>query len=627
MIILSYISWDKQFNTLKLFYNENGHCKIPKKNSQYNWVCRQRMNKKDGILPLDKEELLLSIDFKFNESWEEMFDKFVVYFNKYKTLDISQDNEFYNELGSWIKRQIKYIKNSQLPKNKIYEYNKLGLLFDSKKTLEDIWFESYTELKNYYLINRDCKVPNTDEYKSLYRFIQTQRENYKNNKLSEDRIKLLFEINFTFSLWEDNYNNAKEYFLKNGNLLISSNNKDYKSIRNWIYKTRQDYKNDKLSKKQIDLLNEINFPFETNSKDKTWLNYYQKSKHFIDSGKPFYELSNDLYAGLFEWMVNQAVLYKNKKITNYKINMLNKINFDYSLHKYNNIDRNWIKNYLLLSKLFINNKSYYISYKGFEDIKLWIFTQCKNKELLNKNQIRLLKEIKFNFNLINELYLDYDWEVNFNLVENIVKEYDLSKLIINCSYKSIEWLLEQYYLYDNKLLSKYQMKLLKEINFNKIKRLYKFTDVEWLTYYKKLYSFYKTNNNYNINPFEHSEELFKWALRQCLLNNGNRLMKTKKNLLESIYFDFNIKPISNKDMQWLKYYNKLKHFRKNYGHFIVDDCGSFLKLYIWTKKQYNNYKHGKLENKYYNLLVKIRFPFDNYYIKNYYDDFSKLKIN
>lgn len=613
------ISWDKQFDALKLFYNENGHCKVPKKNSQYNWACRQRMNKKDGILSLEKEELLLSINFRFNESWEEMFDIFVIYFNKYRTLDISKDNEFYNKIGSWIKRQIKYIKNNKLSKDKISKYSKLGLNFDSKKTLEDIWFESYSKLKNYYMINNNCKVPNTTEYKNLYRFIQKQREHYRNNKLSEEKIKLLIDINFTFNSWDDSYNNAKEYFLNNGNLLISCDNKDSLSIRNWIYKTRQDYKNNKLTKNQIDLLNEIKFPFEIDSRDKNWLKYYQKSKYFIDSGKPLYELSNELYSRLFEWMINQAVLYKKKKLNNYKINMLNKINFDYSLHKYSGIDRDWVKNYLLLSKFLIHNKSYYTSYKGFEDIKLWIFTQCKNKELLNKNQIRLLKEIKFNFNLIDELYLDYDWEVNFNLVGNIIKESNLSELVLNCSHKSIVWILEQYNLYNNKSLSKYQMKLLKEVDFNKIKRIHKYTDIKWLTYYKKLYSFYKINKNYNINPFKHSEELFKWALRQSLLNNNNNLSKTKKNLLEAIYFDFNIQPISKEDKQWLRYYNKLKHFRKNYGHFIVDDCGSFLNLYKWTKRQKSNYKHGILESKYYDMLIKIHFPFDNRY-----DIFPKL---
>lgn len=628
---MKYMSWEEQFNILKEYYLEYNNCKINKKHKLYNWSCRQRMDRKDGILTIEKENLLLSIDFKFNESWDEMFNKFLIYFKKYKTLEISQDNEFYNELNSWIKRQISLIKNNKLPKDKIRKYEELGILIERKRGLNEIWMNSYMELKQFYLDNNNCNIPNTNEYKSLYRFVQTQRTNYKNNKLSEEKIILLKEIKFVFDLWEDNYNIAKSYYLKYNSLIIDNDSDEFKSLRNWIYNTRQNYKNNKLTNKQIDLLKEIDFPFEVISCDKQWLNYYSKCKKFYESKKDYYNFSNDLYKGLFEWMLEQSKLYKTNKLSSYKLNLLNKINFDFNIYKYYGVEKEWLKSYFKLSKILKYNNSYYIDYRDNEDIKNWIINQCKCSKNLDNNKIYLLQEINFDFNLDKKLKIDYEWLENFNLIKNN-KDLEVSNAIIKCSINSIKWIYEQYSLYNDKLLSEYQMSLLKSINFDKFKKIYKYTDIKWITFYKQLYRFYKSNNNYNINPFKHSENLFKWTLEQTRLFNSNLLSKTKINLLEAIHFDFNTQPLSKDETKWLKYYNKLKSFRKNYGHCMVDNQNHFKKLYIWTNKQKYLKEQGLLMDDFSDCLNRIDFEFTNSWdkmfnrFKTYYNLYESLNI-
>ena len=577
------------------------------------------MDRRDGILSIEKENLLLSIDFKFNKSWDEMFSKFLIYYKKYKTLEISQDNEFYNELSTWIKRQIKLIKNNRLDKDKIKKYESLGIIIDRKKSLEDIWMDSYTELKQFYLDNNHCIIPNTKDYKSLYRFVQTQRTNYKNQKLNDKKIELLKEIKFAFDIWEYNYNIAKDYYLKNNHLLVD-NDDNLESLRNWISMTRQNYKKNKLNEKQIIMLKEIYFPFEITACDKEWLNYYNKAKYYFQKHDNFYPLINNSYNRLFDWMLEQAYLRSRAKLSVYKFNLLNKIKFNFKIYRLYGIEKSWIKSYLKLSKIIEQNKSYYINYRDNEDVKYWIINQCKNKDSLSKRQLSLLKEIKFDFNLIHLFEIDYNWMENFNTLSN-TKELDLSKSITKLPIDTVNWLYKQYPLYKSNKLSKYQINLLKNTKINKFKRLYKYIDFKWIKMYKQAYNFYKANKSYELNPFEYSENLFKWLLEQSRLYNSNRLSKLKIELLEAIYFKFDIEELSNQDRVWLKYYNKLKSFRKNYGHFEVDDCGSFENLYIWLKTQEENYKDGLLKDKYYNLLIKAGFKFNNSW-NNMFDKFN-----
>ena len=88
------------------------------------------------------------------------------------------------------------------------------------------WLKKYNLAKEYYINNGDLLIPSRYEISGvkLGEWIRTQRKNYKNNKLSKEKIKFLNDIGMVWSQfdnqWQENYDLAKKYFLKNGNLLI-----------------------------------------------------------------------------------------------------------------------------------------------------------------------------------------------------------------------------------------------------------------------------------------------------------------------------------------------------------------------------------------------------------------------
>ena len=65
--------------------------------------------------------------------------------------------------------------------------------------LSKTWFENYHQLKEYYEMTGNTLVTRKYDH-SLGIWVSNQRQNYKRNKLSQERIKLLEKIEFKWQL-------------------------------------------------------------------------------------------------------------------------------------------------------------------------------------------------------------------------------------------------------------------------------------------------------------------------------------------------------------------------------------------------------------------------------------------
>lgn len=397
--------WLGYYNELKIMFEKYGHCKVQKKycdKKLYSWITRQQTYKKDGTLKPEREELLNNINFKFNNSWENMFNQFIEYFNKYNSFYIDKENEYYNILGKWLNKQLKLIQDNRLPSDKVLKFKNLNIsISTSKKTLNETWMDSYALLKKIYIEKGTCTVPHTKEYKSLYRFVQTQRQNYKNNKLDKSKISLLKKIDFCFDSrlekWLSMYNLACNYYSIHNNLNINPNDLEYKSLYTWLVSNRIKFKNGKLTEFQIKKLNELNFDFLNDAISKQWLNYFYKAKKiYIDSGhcsiNP-YEHSNKL----FLWALEQVSNFKKGKLSIKQLNYLSEIEFDFSIKPPSKKERLWIENYLILKRFYKKYGHCYITTLNYNSpVYEWIRIQR-----LEKSTNCLSKEHEFYLNQIN----------------------------------------------------------------------------------------------------------------------------------------------------------------------------------------------------------------------------------
>jgi len=152
--------------------------------------------------------------------------------------------------------------------------------------MSTIWNNNYNLLTEY--IKEYNKLPTKSiTYKdiNLGEWANNQRSNYKKNKLSDERIKKLNDIdcwmwNIDDETWNNNYNLLIEY-IKEYNKLPTKSTKSitYKNINlgSWVSNQRTNYRENNLSDERINKLNKINIW--------VWRVEYDSKKSFFENEK------------------------------------------------------------------------------------------------------------------------------------------------------------------------------------------------------------------------------------------------------------------------------------------------------------------------------------------------------
>ena len=174
------------------------------------------------------------------------------------------------------KREKEWMKNYGLAEAYFNKYNNLEIS-KNFKTIDGITYD-----ENGY---------------NLERWIYTQRKVYRNGKLGKEKIELLDKIGMRFENkkniigWEEYYKLAKAYFEKNNSLEVSARFKTLDGINYdengyslgmWIYTQRKVYRNGKLGKEKIELLEKIGMRFENKKNNIGWEEYYKLAKVYFE---------------------------------------------------------------------------------------------------------------------------------------------------------------------------------------------------------------------------------------------------------------------------------------------------------------------------------------------------------
>ena len=221
--------------------------------------------------------------------------------------------------------------------------------------------------------------------------------------------------------WDLMYNLAKEYYNKNNNLEISQHFKTLDGINYdkngyklgfWIINQRQAYKNRKLSKEKIELLEKIGMRFSPDKREKEWMKNYGLAEAYFNKNNnleipnSFKTLNGITYDEngykLGFWIDRQRQSYKIGKLNKEQIELLEKIGMRFSPDKR---EKEWMKNYGLAESYFNKNNNLEIprSFKTLDGITydengyklgFWIDRQRQSYKMgkLNKEQIELLEK-------------------------------------------------------------------------------------------------------------------------------------------------------------------------------------------------------------------------------------------
>ena len=255
--------WTFNFKKLNKYIQE--HNQMPpfrKKNPDLEmrslilWIGNIRTQYKKGNLSQDQIKLLNNIDvWAWNcktEKWRLNYIKLNNFVIDNKTFPDKLEQKKLR-LSQWIfKNRIKY-KENNLSKDQILKLEHItGWNWCYRKS----WDELYAQLQTY-MKNHNNNIPNKIINKSISNWVNINRNLYKNNKLSQDRIDKLNKLegwvwSYRNLKWNLNYNIVID-FIELNNRLPNKNDKIPK-ILTWITNNKSNYKKQKLTQNKMNLI-------------------------------------------------------------------------------------------------------------------------------------------------------------------------------------------------------------------------------------------------------------------------------------------------------------------------------------------------------------------------------------
>lgn len=164
-------------------------------------------------------------------------------------------------LGTWVVRQ-RAVKEG-LSQIQIEKLDKIGFDWNPNETH---WQALYSELKNYYGKHGHSIIPViSTENPNLGKWCFKQRQNYRNDILKSDKIKLLEEIEFVWfpqdKSFENNLKLLNDFFIENGHFKVPSK-KQFQQLTNWFNAQKRHFRKGTLSKEKLKMFKEIGCKME-----------------------------------------------------------------------------------------------------------------------------------------------------------------------------------------------------------------------------------------------------------------------------------------------------------------------------------------------------------------------------
>ncbi len=531
------VSWDRWFGLLQRYHKREGHCRVPQK------------FKLDGL-----------------------------------------------RLGGWIMHiRQKKIAVSEAQK---LQLDSLGFSWDP---LTEKWEEAFFALKKLREITGHCRIKQNFETEGikLGKWVSFQRRCRINGNLSEDRIRRLNGINFSWDpvseQWEDAFAALLNFFTKHGHCRVPGKFREAGvNLAGWIQKQRAN--RHVISTERIERLNSINFYWDPASE--LWEEGFAALSKFYNKKGHCRVPQNFKQGGinLGNWVGTQR-LAKNR-LSNEKISLLDSIGFSWDPHS-----EKWEKAFCALKKFYEIKGHCRTGRELFIDginICNWVMAQRARKERLTTEQIRKLDDINFSWDPISDL-----WEEGFAALLKFHSKAGHCRVPGNHKEGGLNlgrWVGTQ--RKTKPRLSHERIRRLDSLGFS-----WDPYSEQWEEAFSALQNFYSEKGHCLV----HTDlkignvNLGKWVQHQRRFKKQGGLTADRVLRLNSLGFNWD--PFS---AQWEEAFNKLLKFREENGHCSVHidyKVGDF-KLGNWVSVQREHRKKSKLTDERIKRLDELEFIWD-----------------
>lgn len=248
-------------NELIRYKEEHGDCHVPAGKSEFSeserkrlgvseeltaWVAKQRRRYRKRLKTKNPKHtdqvralVLESMGFMWSEreaQWQRAFNRLEAHKAQFGTLEVERDED--PQLWTWLDQQRKAHQREKLPEDRYALLKDIGFIFDLH---EAAWNQNFEKLCAYVEENGDARVPtHHDEDPSFGSWVARQRRLYQANQISNERIKALESLGFSWDVyeetWEQFYNELVDFHSEHGHTRVS---RDEGPLWFWVDRQRR----------------------------------------------------------------------------------------------------------------------------------------------------------------------------------------------------------------------------------------------------------------------------------------------------------------------------------------------------------------------------------------------------
>ncbi|MDB4340663.1 Helicase associated domain protein [Akkermansiaceae bacterium] len=345
-------------------------------------------------------------------SWEINFQKLVAYKEEHGDCLVSSVGE-YKQLAGWVSKQRD--KKKQQSADRIKRLDDIGFIWD---VLTHAWELQFRNLVSYQEKHGDCLVSRNYQDKQLAQWVVTQRETKKNGEISNERIKRLDNLGFSWNpdqeAWEDQFQKLKSYKKEHGDCLVPQAWRD-KQLGSWVTTQRLKKNKGKLGETKIALLDDMGFVWDT--KKHLWDLQIQKLVAYKEEHGDCLVGSSWSDKKLVRWVKNLRDSKKKGSLDSTKIRELDGIGFNWNPQNY---DEAWETQFQKLKEFQTQYGHCRVPTSWDDRLNRWILTnrQSKKKGKLSTERLDRLEQLGFIWEAHQQT-----WETQFEKLLAYKKEH------------------------------------------------------------------------------------------------------------------------------------------------------------------------------------------------------------
>ena len=346
-----------------------------------------------------------------------------------------------------------------------------------------------------------------------------------------------FIVENTTNSWEEMLGRTKAFARQAGHFRVPRDfSEENSTLAHWISKQRNEYKNGRLTARQVLKLEEISgwswFPF-----DEMWLETFDILREYtVDTGSARPPASPSFsYKGrpLGKWVSKQRIFKKTGELEPHRIELLESLNG----WTWDPFSDDWMKNYQLVKEVVekLGHTRIPDSERNVENsapLNRWLIQQRSNRPKLPKDKTDLLESIPgWNWNPHSDRY-----DIGFQMLVEFVTEFGHSRVPKDWP-KQLNVSLHQFV---QTARGTYRSGEMTQARISEFESLvgwsWNLTESGWLRKFQEFEIFYSKSNRMPGRDSEDSEErqLSRWLRHQRSLYNSGKLSPEKIRSLEEI---------------------------------------------------------------------------------------------